>query len=346
MTLLQHILEIHFNPADGTPYWLELQQRLGIDARREITAKEDLALLGLMDFEALRTRPLLDFVPRRFHGQLSRMILSETGGTTGQPCRRIFSEEDFANGFVRPWLKAVEQHNFPRGGTWLFAGPSGPHIIDRSARAMARALGSLEPFTLDCDVRWVKRQGKGSLGYTLYLDHVVVQAINIIQTQKIDTLFTTPPLLLLLASKMTSEQRLAIRGIHTGGLALDADAWQQVAHLYPKAVVLPGYGNSLFGVCFPVTPAQPEVFAPGDGERLILELVPPVPAAPEPRVPVSRVAAGERGRVFCHVLDQAFLLVNMLERDTAIAKPLPNGRLGLSDIQPIALPSLKQEGVY
>lgn len=346
MTHLQDILDIHFEPAGGTRYWLEQQERLHIDARREIASIEDLSLFGLMDVEALRSRPLLDFVPRRYHDQLHQMILSETGGTSGSPCRRVYSEEDFNNGFVKPWLTAVERHHFPHGGHWLFVGPSGPHIIDRSARAMARSLGSLEPFTLDCDVRWIKRQAKGSIGYTLYLDHVMSQAMNIIQTQEIDTLFTTPPLLLLMGEQMGSEQRQAIRGIHTGGMAMDENSWHNVTRLFPKAVVLPGYGNSLFGVCFPHTPEQPDVFEPGNGKRLRIELVPWAGKGQDGVVPTARAKAGERGRVFCHILDPTFLLINMLERETAVATPLPNGATGLTDIRPIALPSIKQEGVY
>ena len=344
MTFLQKILDIHFDPHGGTSYWLEREAQLKIDARRSITTTADLAIFGFMDVEALRRRPILDFIPRRFHGQLSQLILSETGGTTGTPCRRVYSEEDFHAGFVGPWLAAVARFNFPRGGRWLFAGPAGPHIIDRSARAMARALGSLEPFTLDCDVRWVKRQAKGSMGATLYLDHVVAQAMNIVQTQAVDTLFTTPPLLLLLAEQMSEVQRGAIRGIHTGGMAMNEHSWRQVRQSFPGAVVLPGYGKSLFGVCFPGTVAQPDLFEPGDGERLIVELIPM--AEGNGPVPTSRVKAGERGQVFCHVLDQTFLLINMLERDTAVAAALPTGKIGLTDIRPVVQAQSKNEGIY
>ena len=178
------VLALHFDPDQGSPYWLQRQQQLGFDVRREIRGHADFHRLGPMDVSALRTRPLTDFIPRALHRELATMLLSETGGTTGDPCRRVFSPREFDSAFIAPWLKAVAEHGFPRQGCWLFVGPGGPHIIDRSARFMARSLGSLEPFTVDCDVRWIKRQARGSIGFTLYMEHVIAQAMNIINQQR------------------------------------------------------------------------------------------------------------------------------------------------------------------
>ena len=128
------VLALHFDPDQGSPYWLQRQQQLGFDVRREIRGHADFHRLGPMDVSALRTRPLTDFIPRALHRHLATMLLSETGGTTGDPCRRVFSPREFDSAFIAPWLKAVAEHGFPRQGCWLFVGPGGPHIIDRSAR--------------------------------------------------------------------------------------------------------------------------------------------------------------------------------------------------------------------
>ena len=128
------VLALHFDPDQGSPYWLQRQQQLGFDVRREIRGHADFHRLGPMDVSALRTRPLTDFIPRALHRELATMLLSETGGTTGDPCRRVFSPREFDSAFIAPWLKAVAEHGFPRQGCWLFVGPGGPHIIDRSAR--------------------------------------------------------------------------------------------------------------------------------------------------------------------------------------------------------------------
>ncbi|MFZ5775668.1 MAG: hypothetical protein ACOY3Z_09325, partial [Thermodesulfobacteriota bacterium] len=283
-SLVEEIIAIHFDPRFGAPYWLDLQRRLGIDARAEIRRREDFHLLGPMDRQAMRHLPLLDFVPRRFHGELAAMILAETGGTTGPPIRRVYRPDEFAAAFVDSWERAAMKRGFPAGGQWLFVGPSGPHVIGQSARAMARRLGSLEPFSVDCDVRWIKRQAKGSLGFSLYLDHVLDQAMNIIRSQAIEVLFITPPLLLALASRMNDTERDRIRGIHLGGMALTAaDSTAIRDQLFPGAVVLPGYGNSLLGVLFEQEPPAPgaDPLYLMDDPALWLQLVPWRPEMPE-----------------------------------------------------------------
>ncbi|MFH1019146.1 MAG: hypothetical protein V1782_00835 [Pseudomonadota bacterium] len=352
-SLIAEIIAIHFDPQAGSAYWLERERQLGLEATKELTCGEAFHLLGPMDTEALRTRPLLDFIPRRFHGELPAMILAETGGTTGLPIRRVYRPNEFAAAFVDSWERAADLRGFPRGGQWLFAGPSGPHVIGQSARAMARSLGSLEPFSVDCDVRWIKRQAAGSLGFALYLDHVLDQALNVIRTQNIEVLFITPPLLLALAERMTSEERGRIRGIHLGGMALSAADSEAIRHqLFPQAVVLPGYGNSLLGVLFehtPPAPGEPPTYV-ADDPALWFQLVPWQPQTPEqaPDLTVT-LGPGRRGRVVAHRLDPSFLLLNLVERDTAFyAESTDKGDCrAVTAVEPIRpMISSKSEGVY
>ena len=353
-SLIAEILATHFDPHAGTPYWLERERQLGLEARREITCCEAFHLFGPMDTEALRTRPLLDFIPRRFHGELATMILAETGGTTGPPIRRVYRPEEFGAAFVDSWKRAADLRGFPRGGSWLFVGPSGPHVIGQSARAMARSLGSCEPFSVDCDVRWIKRQGAGSLGFTLYFDHVLDQAMNVIRTQKIEVLLITPPLLLALAARMSEEELNRIRGIHLAGMALTVADSETIRHrLFPQAVVLPGYGNSLVGVLFehtPPGPGQPPTYVVDD-PALWFQLVPWQPQAPEqnPDLAAATLKPGQRGRVVAHRLDPSFLLLNLVERDTACyAEPTDKGdSRAVTAVEPIRpMISSKSEGVY
>ncbi len=352
-SLIEEIIATHFDPHAGSAYWLEREKQLGLDAKKEITSCEAFHLLGPMDPEALRTRPLLDFIPKRFHHELPSMILAETGGTTGAPIRRVYRPSEFSAAFVDSWKRAADLRDFPRSGNWLFVGPSGPHVIGQSARAMARSLGSLEPFSVDCDVRWIKRQGAGSLGFTLYLDHVLDQALNVLRTQNIEVLFITPPLLLALADRMTAEERQCIRGIHLGGMALTAADSETIRHrLFPQAVVLPGYGNSLLGVLFehaPPLPGESPTYVVDD-PALWLQLVSWQAKAPEqaPDLTVT-LNPGQRGRVVAHRLDASFLLLNMVERDTAcyaLSTDEGNNR-AITAVAPI-LPMItgKSEGVY
>ena len=352
---IKKILALHFHPEQGSRYWLERQQKLDFDVREAIRSHQDFHRLGVMDIEALRTRPITDFIPRAMHRNLSSHLLSETGGTTGDPCRRVFSSEEFHDAFIGPWLKAVAEHNFPHGGRWLFVGPGGPHIIDRSARAMARSLGSLEPFTVDCDVRWIKRQAKGSMGLKLYMDHVLAQATNIISHQEIDTLFTTPPLLVELARIMNPAQKERICGIHTGGMNLDLQTARELQDHFANAVILPGYGNSLFGVTFPTQMEnknedglrkEEDIFQVQD-PALWLQLAPIPNNEHSGQDLTTCVNPGERGRVILHRLDASFLILNLPERDTALAVACPDGELGLSRIAPLQFATpLDRQGVY
>ncbi len=343
---IKKILAIHFNHENGTPYWLEKQRQLGFNVQEEITGVHDFHRIGIMDINALRTRPLEDFLPHSILSRKSELILSETAGTTGPPCRRVFTQQEFNNAFVFPWLKAVERFQFPQGGCWLFVGPGGPHIIDRAARAMARAVGSLEPYTVDCDVRWIKRQKKKSMGFNIYLDHVLDQAMNIIENQPIDTLFTTPPLLVSLAERMKPGKRSAIRGIHTGGLALSGDTWKKLQHLFSEAVILPGYGNSLFGVTFPASSREKEFFVVED-DSLLLQLAPLPENAGTGQDITTGINPGQRGRIIVHRLDPSFLILNLPERDTAVLAPLTENKTGLQSIEPLrSVTPMERQGVY
>jgi phenylacetate-coenzyme A ligase PaaK-like adenylate-forming protein len=343
--MFDHILDLHFNEKNGTGYWLDVLKKTGL-SRADFQSTEDLYKLGSMDVHALRTRKITDFIPASLHQRMGEMVLSETGGTTGDPCRRVFLPEEFHNAFVAPWLDAVERFGFPKEERWLFVGPSGPHIISQAARALAREMNSLEPFSIDCDVRWIKQQQPDSMGFMLYMEHVFNQALNIINQQDISVLFTTPPLLLGLAQRMSVKQRQQIRGVHTGGMAQDPQTSKKLAELFSSAVILPGYGNSLFGATFEReqhvnTPSAFFVHDPALHVNLI-----PLPKTEEekPRL-TETVDIGQRGRVMFHRFDRAFLLINMLERDTAI-RGMVNGQQSLSDIQGLKFVEKESAGVY
>ena len=302
---LARVLAEHFDPRWGSAWWLERAADLGFDPRREIRTLADLERLPAVPASALATRPVEHFVPRRHHAGRAEWILSETGGTTGRPARSVFLPEEFEEAFVAPFVAAAERMGFPRERSWLYLGPSGPHVIGKAARACARALGAMDPFSVDLDPRWVRRLPPGSLARRRYTGHVIAQALAILESQDVGVLFATPPLVAALGERLERELRERIRGVHLGGMAAEPDFWKQLdERWFPGAVVLGGYGNSLAGVCpqlEPTGPDGPEYFPHGD--RLVLELV--------------GTAGSGRGRVRFHRLDRSALLPGMLERDVA-----------------------------
>lgn len=321
-------LAAHLHPADGSPFWLERQEQLGFDLQKELRCVKDLTRLGPFPKAELIRRPLQDFVPRRLWARRTELVLAESGGTSGRPTRVVFTRDEFGEAFGRPFSAVSGALGFPRDTGWLFMGPSGPHIIAQSARLLAKLHGALEPFAVDLDPRWARAQASGSLGARLYLEHVLDQAFDIIAREGVGVLFITPALALALAQVLSPAQRETILGIHLGGMPLSRDDLDAIRSDFPRAVVLPGYGNSLFGLMMPAR-------APGPGGeldyfplpgRLQLKVVAQRHGEPDLACPV---ALGERGRVVLSRLDESFLLPNFVERDEATWVPADARALAL-----------------
>ena len=84
---VREVVNWHFDPATGSPFWLDYAQKLGWDPRQRITGFQDLAQLGLFEDEWLRGGPVQRWVPRGLAGK--PVFVFETGGTTGIPKTRI-----------------------------------------------------------------------------------------------------------------------------------------------------------------------------------------------------------------------------------------------------------------
>lgn len=315
---LRRVIECHFDPAGGSRYWLDRQARLGVDARRDVQTIADLACLGETMPADLEGRPLLDFIPRRFHTILARFVVAQTGGTTGGGAWTAYRDDEFDEAFVRPFVVAAQAVGFPRGEPWLYVGPSGPHVIGTAARHLARHTGSADPFRVDFDPRWAKRLPDGSFAQQRYVGHVVEQAMAIIRTQPIGVVFTTPPMLDALGDAMSDEQRARIRGVHYGGMAIHAEPMQRFqVERFPNAVHLSGYGNTLFGCCLELsTAAGRSLDYYPFGVRLHVEVV---DDAGRP------VGVGGVGRVRVTRLDESMLIIRMVERDEASPVDAPTG---------------------
>jgi thienamycin biosynthesis protein ThnN len=315
---LRRVIACHFDPECGSAYWLDRQTRLGIDVRREVTSPADLGVLGEMSPAELSERPLLDYIPRRFHGQLDRFIIGQTGGTTGGGTWTAYREDEFREAFIDPFAAAVAHLGFPRGERWLYVGPSGPHIIGKVVRHLAASVGSGDRFSVDFHARWAKRLPEGSFAARRYLEHVVEQAMEVIARQEIGVIFATPPVLAALGETMSDTQRRRIRGVHYGGMALASEQLHEFqTRLFPGAVHLSGYGNTLFGCCLELStqPGRELDYYPW-GNRLILEVV---------NEEGRKLDPGGVGQVRFTRLDDSFVIFRLRERDQAVLLPRPDG---------------------
>lgn len=350
---LERIVAIHFDVDGGTPYWLEKQDKLGIDAIKEIQTVDDIAILGPMDEQALACRPIEDFIPRQF-AERRDYLLAETGGTLGQAKFAVHRIDEFEAAFITPFVKAADRVGFPKDGHWLFVGPTGPHVIGRAARRCARALGSADVFTVDFDPRWAKKLPSGTFAAQRYLEHIEEQAAHVLDVQSITIIFATPAVLTGLARRTSEVKRNAIRGIHLGGMSASAEFMDEMDMQFPNAVILSGYGNTLLGMMpqLQYAPATGfDYFAHGD--RLVIRLIPCCGTEDTPDT-ASQVDYGQRGQVMVHRLDEMQFLANLIERDTAIriepeAGVQTDGFLqdGLRDPRPMVNETLKPAiGLY
>jgi phenylacetate-coenzyme A ligase PaaK-like adenylate-forming protein len=341
---VRHVVDIHFHPVHGAPFWIERGKELGIDARAAIRGYDDLALLGFFPIDALRTRNVLDFVPAGMAKDRSRLRVHETGGTTGAPAR--IATRDFyepVNRFINWYLDEVV--GFPRGGNWLFIGPTGPHAVAETTQQMAQTRGGMCHF-IDLDPRFIKLlyQQQDMRAVALYMNHIRRQAYAILDTQQIDVLGSTPILIQAMAPEL-KERGYRFSGMMYGGTQLTQDLYRLLrTEFFPDAVHTAIYGNTLMGGAL-LGPPQP------DETDIVYYPIEPLVRfdVVDPGQPERRVGLGETGQVCVTVLSEERFLPRVLERDQAERwHALPAlGWEGVANVRPLAkMPSSMTEGVY
>ena len=314
------MVQWHFDPASGCPFWLEWTASAGWDPRREVRGFADLARFGHFRDEWLRGGPVRRWVPKALADR--PVYVFETGGTTGIPKSRI-NIEDFRTDY-QLFSETLPDEYFPKGSNWLMLGPSGPRRLRLAVEHLAHYRGGI-CFCVDLDPRWViKLIKKGWMDHLkAYQDHVIDQAMNLLGAgHDIRCLFTTPKLLEALANRMEKEnsslEQSGIKGIFSGGTEFTPQ-WHRFAReeLLGSVYLTPTYGNTLMGLAAS-GPSGPE-----NGYKITYY-------APQPRAVMqlvdfddnSRVVDyGETGRVMLTTLTREFFLPRFLERDEAEREP-------------------------
>jgi hypothetical protein len=311
----REVVQWHFNPDSGCPFWLDLAGRLGWDPRDRIRSFADLALFGDFQDEWLRGGPIRRWVPR---GLADRPIyVFETGGSTGIPKSRI-NAEDFRIDYSL-FSATLSDEGFPPGSNWLMLGPSGPRRLRLAVEHLAQVRGGI-CFCVDLDPRWVILLIKRGQYDVLegYKAHVIDQALTLLRAHDdIRCMFTTPKLLEALCEKI-SLRKAGIRGVFCGGTEMTRQFHRFAREeLLEGAEFVPTYGNTLMGL------ACHKPFDPADDYMVIYHAPQPraVIQVVDPDRPDRPVEYGERGRVKLTTLTKEFFMPNFLERDEAIRTP-------------------------
>jgi phenylacetate-coenzyme A ligase PaaK-like adenylate-forming protein len=317
---VREVVNWHFNPETGSPFWLEYAAARGLDPRRDIQGFDDLKRLGLFEDDWLRGGPVQRWLPKGLAGK--PVYVFETGGTTGTPKTRI-NCDDFRVDYEL-FSTTLPDEFFPKGSNWLMLGPSGPRRLRLAVEHLAQHRGGIS-FCVDLDPRWVIKLIKKGWSEHLqaYKDHVIDQAITILQANHdIKCLFTTPKLLESLALRLesmgTSIRKVGITGIFSGGTEFTPQ-WNRFAHeeLLDGAYMTPTYGNTLMGLAAsaPTGPANDyKITYHAPQPRAVIEVV-------DFDDPDRLVEYGATGRVKLTTLTKEFFMPGFLERDEGEREP-------------------------
>lgn len=340
---VRRLVRWHFDPETGSPFWLRQRETLGFDPLRDIDGADD--LLRFPDrTEQLRHVPVGDLIPRGLRG--AGFQVYESGGTSGAPKRII--DRDYRRRLLAWAMERLRAHHIAEPAHWLHLGPSGPHVFAYDCSRYA-ALGNGLFHTVDFDPRWVKKLVAAGEPDTVkrYVRHLLDQAAEVLASQPIKVLSTTPPLIEAICAdaRLHGLVERTVETIIWAGTSFSPESLRQVEEsFFPDQTIVGIYGNTLMGVA-PQRPRRPDdrygcVFEPYP-EAVRIDLV-DADGAP--------VDYGCRGRVRLSLVSEEMFLPNVLERDTAVrVEPAGAGAVdGLAEVGTVAAVGDVRviEGVY
>ncbi len=338
---VREILEWHFSPETGCPFWLEWMEGSGWDPREEIKTIDDIAKFDHFQDEWLRDEPNERFVPLGMGGRPYNVF--ETGGTTGLPKQRI-GWDDYKHDYEM-FSHTLREESFPQGGNWIMVGPTGPRRLRLAVEHLANFRGG-SCYFVDLDPRWVKKLilRKQIDEVERYQKHVIDQAVEIIKHRNIECMFTTPKILESIGERISIPGN-GIKGVFCGGTTMTPQSvkfWCEEV-LEGATQLVPTYGNTLMGLACSVPLDETySVTYHAPQPRAVLRVVDPDDTA-------KSMDYGEYGRVELTTLTKEFFMPRFLERDEAIRRK-PHELYpwdGVGDVRPFgALTKKVIEGVY
>jgi phenylacetate-coenzyme A ligase PaaK-like adenylate-forming protein len=322
----------HFGADTGSPFWLRTAQTLNFNPETDVKSFADLRMFPNLVNE-LRSAPVEDLIPRGYGAFPPVPQIFESGGTTGAPKRTVqmpdwiaqvvqWQTEDFATG------------GFVRGRGFLCLMPSGPHGVGYFSRLVSERLGAVF-HPIDIDPRWVKKLAarKAAAEVAAYIDHVIEQAVFILQTQNVANLHTTPPLLEAIArnDRVVDVVNDKIRYLLLSGAHVDADTLDLLRDIFPNTTITMAFGSTMV--------LSQAVTRTADDASFVFD----------PRTPYvvfwvvdpdtgEHVPYGQQGQVVMNHISKGMFIPNNLERDLAIRMPGPAGQLSdsVSEVRPVA----------
>ena len=326
----------HFGEDTGCTFWLRAARTLNFNPLTDVNTFADLRLFPNL-LNELRHVPIEELIPRGYGSPPPLPQIFESGGTTGAPKRTVqlpdwieqviqWQTEDFANG------------GFLQSRGFVCMMPSGPHGVGYFSRLVSERLGSVF-HAIDLDPRWVKKIAarptvQATSEVSAYVDHLIEQAVHILQTQDVANLHATPPLLEAIArnDKVANLVNDKIRFTLLSGAHVDVDTLDLLREIFPNTAITMAFGSTMIlsqAVTRRYSNGEPFVFDPRT-PYVVFSVVDPDTG--------DEVPYGQRGQVVMNHLSKGMFLANNLERDSAIRLPGPEGQVGdsLSEVRPVA----------
>jgi hypothetical protein len=166
-----------------------------------------------------------------------------------------------------------------------------------------------------------------------YIDHLVEQAVSILQTQDVANLHTTPPLLEAIARNdhIVDLINRKIRYVLLSGAQVDLDTLDLLREIFPSTAITMVFGSTMIL-------SQAVTRRNRDNGQFVFDPRTPyvVFSVVDPDIG-EEVPYGQRGQVVMHHISKGMFIPNNLERDSAIRVPGPEGQIGdsLSEVAPV-----------
>ena len=223
--------------------------------------------------------------------------------------------------------------------------PSGPHGVGHFDRIVAERLGSVF-HSIDLDPRWVKKLAarNATSEMTTYVEHVLEQAMHVLETQDVVNLHATPPLVEAIARNdgLVDLVNSKIRYLLLSGAHVDMDTLDLLRQIFPNMAIAMAFGSTMV-----LSQAATRI----EGDSIVFD-----PRSPyvffwviDPETG-SEVPYGQRGQVVMNHISKGMFLPNNVERDSAIRLPGRPNQVGdsLSEVRPVTTfeGEAVVEGVY
>src|ERR1700742_3848525 len=238
----------HFGEDTGSAFWLRTARTLNFNPLTDVNTFADLRLFPNLVNE-LRNVPVEDLIPRGYGPPGAQPVpqIFESGGTTGAP-KRTAQLPDWVAQVIEWHTEDFATGGFQRGQGFLCLMPSGPHGVGYFSRLVSERLGSAF-HAIDIDPRWVKKltARDAASEVAAYIDHIVEQAVFVLQTQNVANLHTSPPLLQAMArnDRVVDLINDKIRYLLLSGAHLDADTLDLLRDIIPDTTITMAFGSTM-----------------------------------------------------------------------------------------------------